>query len=212
MTIAEQILRIKDNISSAYAKAEEKGATLPEVLNSDNLPSTIESITGGGSGDFLGIGNFKVVDGVAQPLGSYDISNTFKDITSIVDNGMSNACTNKKTLTGSVNFANLTSIGNSGLYNAFGSCSNISYANFPKLETMNYRGLMYAFNGCTNLKEVSFPSFINAGSYTNQFSNMLSGCSDVTVHFRADMESTLSTWPNVQTGFSGTNTTVLFDL
>lgn len=36
--------RIKTNIANAYIKAEEKGATLPDVLNSDNLSDTIESI------------------------------------------------------------------------------------------------------------------------------------------------------------------------
>lgn len=39
--------RIKSNIASAYTKAEEKGATLPEVQNSENLPATIESIEQG---------------------------------------------------------------------------------------------------------------------------------------------------------------------
>lgn len=41
--------RLKTNIASAYSKAEEKGATLPEVKNSANLANTIESITGGSS-------------------------------------------------------------------------------------------------------------------------------------------------------------------
>lgn len=48
MSIETEITRIKTNIASAYTKAEEKGATLPEVQNSANLPATIESITGGG--------------------------------------------------------------------------------------------------------------------------------------------------------------------
>ena len=47
MSIETEITRIKTNISNAYTKAEEKGATLPEVKNSSNLPATIESITGG---------------------------------------------------------------------------------------------------------------------------------------------------------------------
>lgn len=50
-----QIDRIKENISNAYIQAEQKGATMPTIKNSDNLPSTIESITAGGSGG----GNFE---------------------------------------------------------------------------------------------------------------------------------------------------------
>ena len=52
MTIESEITRIKTNIENAYTKAEEKGASMPEVLNSDSLAGCIESIPqGGGSGD-----------------------------------------------------------------------------------------------------------------------------------------------------------------
>ena len=50
MSVETEITRIKDNISNAYTKLEEKGATIPEEKNSNNLPSTIETITGGGGG------------------------------------------------------------------------------------------------------------------------------------------------------------------
>lgn len=50
-----QINRIKQNIEDSYLRAEQKGATIPSVKNSENLPSTIESITAGGSGG----GNFE---------------------------------------------------------------------------------------------------------------------------------------------------------
>lgn len=45
MSIETEITRIKTNIANAYEKAEEKGATLPEVQNSNSLAKTIESIT-----------------------------------------------------------------------------------------------------------------------------------------------------------------------
>lgn len=51
MSIAEQITRIETNISNAYTKCQEKGAVIPEQKNSENLASTIESITTGGGGD-----------------------------------------------------------------------------------------------------------------------------------------------------------------
>lgn len=55
MTIASEITRIKTNIENTYAKAEEKGATMPEVLNSDALAECIESIpksSGGGGNEY----------------------------------------------------------------------------------------------------------------------------------------------------------------
>ncbi len=50
MSIATEISRIKGNIESAYVKAEEKGAMLPAVRNSEGLASMIESIAQSGSG------------------------------------------------------------------------------------------------------------------------------------------------------------------
>ena len=47
--VKAQILRWKNNIASAYTEAEAKGATMPTVRSSDNLPATIASITGGGA-------------------------------------------------------------------------------------------------------------------------------------------------------------------
>ena len=48
MSIASEIQRIKTNIANAYTQANAKGATLPQVQNSANLASTIQSISGGG--------------------------------------------------------------------------------------------------------------------------------------------------------------------
>lgn len=48
MSVETQIDRIKANIASAYAKAAEKGAPLPTVQDSGNLPATIEGIPAGG--------------------------------------------------------------------------------------------------------------------------------------------------------------------
>lgn len=44
MSVQTQIDRIKSNIANAYAKAQEKGAELPKVQNSANLPAMIETI------------------------------------------------------------------------------------------------------------------------------------------------------------------------
>lgn len=46
-----QVERIKTNIENAYSAAEEKGATLPEIQNSENLADTILSVKGGGGSE-----------------------------------------------------------------------------------------------------------------------------------------------------------------
>lgn len=50
MSIADQITRIKNNIAASYAECSAKGATLPAEENSENLPNTIASISGGAGG------------------------------------------------------------------------------------------------------------------------------------------------------------------
>ena len=45
--VKTQITRIKTNIDDAFDEAAAKGATMPTVRNSDNLPATIASIPSG---------------------------------------------------------------------------------------------------------------------------------------------------------------------
>lgn len=52
MSIASEITRINNNISSAYTAANAKGATLPQIQNSANLATCINSITSGGGSEF----------------------------------------------------------------------------------------------------------------------------------------------------------------
>ena len=44
MTIAEEILKLKNNLAASYAACEEKGGDLPEEKNFDNLPACIGSL------------------------------------------------------------------------------------------------------------------------------------------------------------------------
>lgn len=62
------------------------------------------------------------------------------------------------------------------------------------------------------LKSISFPVLSNLGSEKTQFNQMLSGVSGCTVHFPASLESTLSSWEDVQSGFSGIDTVIVYDL
>ncbi len=70
----------------------------------------------------------------------------------------------------------------------------------------------YAFVGNESISSISFPSLSDLGTVTNQFTGMLYNCSGVTVHFPAALQSVIGSWTDVQNGFGGNNTTVLFDL
>lgn len=52
MTIASEIQRIQTNIANAYDALEAKGATMPATENTDNLVTTIDTISSGG-GDVI---------------------------------------------------------------------------------------------------------------------------------------------------------------
>lgn len=54
MSIQSEIERISGNIADAYTACSDKGATIPENPNSDNLADTITSIPAGGSAEVRG--------------------------------------------------------------------------------------------------------------------------------------------------------------
>ena len=98
----------------------------------------------------------------------------------------------------------------------FIGCTALETVRFTKLRSLNQtRILEMAFKNCTSLREIYFPSLTTI--YSNATfgeigDGMLYGCTDVTVHFLASMQSVIGNWTAVQNGFGGTNTTVLFDL
>lgn len=113
-------------------------------------------------------------------------------------------------------FPNLEVIsGSYAMSSAFRECTSLQSISFQHLSSITGNWAMKeAFNGCTALTSVSFPALTTSsfGSYTSQFGDMLKGCSGVTVHFPASIQSTIGSWSSVTSGFGGTNTTVLFDL
>lgn len=104
--------------------------------------------------------------------------------------------------------------GNNVFENAFKQCA-ITTMNFNSLSNISSsKVFLSAFSGCTALTELRFPALTTSsfGSYIDQFNKMLQGCTGVTVHFPAAIQSTIGGWADVTKGFGGTNTTVLFDL
>lgn len=105
--------------------------------------------------------------------------------------------------------------GSDAMNKCFTKCTSLTSAIFPSLKIMTGdSALRYCFNDCTSLTSISFPALKSDsfGSYTNQFSGMLNSCSNVTVHFPSNLQSVIGSWSDVQNGFGGTNTVVLFDL
>lgn len=86
MTIASEIQRIQTNIANAYDALEAKGATMPATENTDNLVTTIDTISGGG-GDIVTATNntgSSIATGdkvwINESNGSYSIENPSKII------------------------------------------------------------------------------------------------------------------------------------
>lgn len=115
-----------------------------------------------------------------------------------------------------VEFPRLTYVtGGSACYGMFSSCKNLTTVKFPVLATITGGLTFYkAFSKCQSLTSLSFPALTSAGlsGFTDQFHDMLQGTTGVVVHFPSDLQSVIGSWSDVQAGFGGTNTTILFDL
>ncbi len=118
----------------------------------------------------------------------------------------------------SVDLSSLTTVSSGGgnaFREGFYGCASLTSVDLSSLTTVSETSAFYnAFCGCTSLTSISFPALTSNsfGLFTSQFNNMLSGVNGCTVHFPLSLQSVLSTWDSVLQGFSGTNTTVLFDL
>ena len=109
---------------------------------------------------------------------------------------------------------NLETVGQYGISQMFYGCTGLTSVNLSSLNSIGFNGCSYMFASCASLTRLLYPALKtnSFGNYTNQFSNMLHGCSNVTVHFPMAIQSIISSWSDVVNGFSGANTTVLFDI
>lgn len=96
---------------------------------------------------------------------------------------------------------------------AFTNCISLTNMDFISLENLlEASGTFYfCFYGATGLKRVTFPGLLPNLS-VDSFTNMLSGVTGCTVHFPVIIEPIMENSLDVQNGFGGTNTNVLFDL
>ena len=105
--------------------------------------------------------------------------------------------------------------GNNGMTGMFQYCSDLEGSVvFRKLTRLGYYMLQSMF-ARTKISSISFPALtpdsFSHSDYTT-FNYMLQGVTGCTVHFPANVQSVIGNWSSVTGGFSGTNTTVLFDL
>ena len=161
MTIASEITRINNNITSAYTACNGKGATMPQTQNSANLATCISSIPVGSSGI-----NREVVNGVYQAPNS---NFTFTLPTGATDVGafaMAYAF-NECTKVTAADLSSLTSISNTNaLYYAFNGCTRLESLNLSSLTSVTGTNALYnAFQNC-KLTSLNLSSLTNvSGSH-----------------------------------------------
>ena len=187
MSVADQINRIKTNIANAYSAAEAKGATIPEVKNSENLSACVDSITTGGGTQFglaaeqvlgtlvgEGILTLPVLPSITftgvKSISSYvfyykfyqrtfedGASVSFPDLTSVGTNSMVNCFAGCTSLT-TVDLSSLTSVGTNSMYNCFTGCTSLTTVDLSSLTSIGYNGMTRCFEVCSSLTSISFPS------------------------------------------------------
>lgn len=120
----------------------------------------------------------------------------------------------------SVNLSSLTTVTGYGACQfMFTQCTSLTSVTFSSLSDIS-NGSVFdnAFAGCTALTSLSFPALTSTsfGTYNNQFANMISGCSGVTIHFPSNLDpaggSTVISSKTGYPNFGGSSTTLAFDL
>ena len=107
-------------------------------------------------------------------------------IKSLSANELEGIFENDTSLSGSLEFPFLTSIGNYAMQNMFSGCTGLSgTVNFPSLTTVGTNGLNNAFNGCTGI---------------------------TAIHFKSSAQSVIQSQASYATNFGAPNATIYFDL
>lgn len=154
------------------------------------------------SGLFLGCSG-------CSSLTTFDLSSLEK----IGSTGMA-ACFLNCSISGVVSFQNLEYVDDSGLARCFlGTSNKITECRFAKVDYLGSYALSECFMFNKMLQNIYFNSLKSTSFATsNDFEDMLYGVTGCTVHFPSNLQSVIGGWSDVVGGFSGTNTTVLFDL
>ena len=134
---------------------------------------------------------------------------SFPKLKEIDENGL-NECFYNCDLT-SIEFPKLEKIKDYGMRQCFLSNTKLTTVKFDKLNSVGAYGFAQAFSYCDKLENIYFPELKNIGE--NAFINFINSQSkNITIHFRADMESVVTALPYYENGFGNANAIILFDL
>ena len=199
MSIATAIQNAQQKVAAAYTAVSSKGGTLPQTQDLNNLPTAINSISGG---SFIGIPREVTESGVyslpqtdyvftlpanVEALGNYafyygfyyqsHLTEAVFDCNEIHAQAFQNAfnyCTNLVTFRCTATVA----MGYSCFATAFKYCSSFKNFLMPNLKKVG-NGFTQAFEGVTSIEQFELPSLEEiTGGYT--FSNAFSGCTHLT--------------------------------
>ena len=160
MSIATAIAAAQQKVANAYTAVSNKGGTLPATQNLSNLPTAINSISGGVS--TTGWIPRTVSSGVVS------IVSSLPDLTGITEIGnyvYPYAYYNNSSISGSINFSNITTIGFYGCYHMFDGAYYITSVNLNNLSTIRDYGCSYMFYSCTSLASASLSALTTISGY-----------------------------------------------
>ena len=209
MSIASEITRIQGNIADAYTEANAKGATMPATQNSDNLASTIATISTGvtptgtititsnGITDVTNYANADVqvptsapalyrefqldANGVLQPNTTTTHIMDFTGMTDVSGYALYAAYENNHQITGTIDMGDVVSL--SGAYccaSMFRNNENINGFVLSSLTTVSGSNACgYMFYGCSGLTSANLPALTTI-SGSSSCGNMFDACGQLT--------------------------------
>ena len=184
MSIADQITRIKDNISNAYDACNEKGATLPTTQNSANLAATITSIKAGGTGT-IDITTNGMHDVSSYASANVNVEPELQEKTTTTNGeiipddgyyGLSKVTVNVSG--GSSDFVGITrEVTSNGVFGF--PIENFTFTLPSNAKDMSTDALNNAFDNCSSLTSVDLSSLSMISGFQSLLS-AFSGCSNLT--------------------------------